>query len=92
MVLGPALFLIYVTDICEAVLDLNIRTQLSADDAKMYSVLDSGLSRDLNTACSRIALWAGNWLMHVASNKCIALRIANNRSIRKLCTSRKPRK
>jgi hypothetical protein len=40
----------------------------------MYSVLYFGLSRDLNIACSRIASWAENWQMRVASNKRIALR------------------
>jgi hypothetical protein len=35
------------------------------------------LSHDLSSACSRIASWAENWQMRIASNKCIALRITN---------------
>jgi hypothetical protein len=59
----PTLFLIYINDICEAVADLNVSVKLFADDAKLYSVLDFGLSHDLSSACSRIASWAENWQM-----------------------------
>jgi hypothetical protein len=45
------------------VADLNVSVKLFADDAKLYSVLDFGLSHDLSSACSRIASWAENWQM-----------------------------
>jgi hypothetical protein len=50
---------------------------LFADDAKIYSELDSDLSDDLRTACNRVVSWAENWQMRLATNKCIALRITN---------------
>jgi hypothetical protein len=68
-------FLIYINDICEAVAELNVSIKVFADDAKMYSLIDYGLSRYLNTACSRIESWAENGQMRLASNKCIAVRI-----------------
>lgn len=76
-VLGPTLFLIYINDLHDIVSDLNITVKLFADDAKIYSVLDAGLSDDLCTACSRITQWAENWQMRLALNKCNVLRITN---------------
>jgi hypothetical protein len=55
-VLGPTLFLLYVNDIYDEVSDLRVTVKLFADDAKIYTVLDSGLSDDLSTVCERIAL------------------------------------
>jgi hypothetical protein len=62
---------------CTTVHAVMFTMKLSADDAKIYSELDSGLSDDLCTACSRVASWAENWQMRLATNKCIALRITN---------------
>ena len=76
-VLGPTLFLMFVNDICDVVSDLNVTIKMFADDAKIYSVLDLGLADDLCTACNRIAYWAENWQMRIATNKCLALRITN---------------
>jgi ribonuclease P/MRP protein subunit RPP40 len=73
----PTLFLMFIINICDVVSDLNVTMKLFADDAKIYSELDSGLSDDLCTACSRVASWAENWQMRLATNKCIALRITN---------------
>jgi ribonuclease P/MRP protein subunit RPP40 len=79
-VLGPTLFLIFINDICDVVADLNVTMKLFADDAKIYSELDLGLSNDLCTACDRIMSWAENWQMRLATNKCTALRITNKTS------------
>ena len=45
----------FINDICEAVAGLNIPIEMFADEVKIYIVLDSGISRDLITACSCIA-------------------------------------
>ena len=67
----------FINDICDVVSDLDVIIKLFADDAKIYSELDSGLSDDLRTACSRVVPWAENRQMRLATNKCIALRITN---------------
>jgi hypothetical protein len=76
-VLGPTLFLVFINDIWDVVSDLNVTMKLFADDAEIYGELNSGLSDDLRTACSRVVSWAENWQMRLATNKCIALRITN---------------
>jgi hypothetical protein len=65
----------FINDICDVVSDLDVTMKLFADDAKIYSELDSGLSDDLCTACSSVASWVEKWQMHLATNKCIATRI-----------------
>jgi hypothetical protein len=66
-------------DIGEAVTNLNVTVELFADDTKMLNELDFASSRELKTACSRIASCAENWQMQIALNKGIALCITNKK-------------
>jgi hypothetical protein len=61
----------FINDIRDVVSDLNVTMKLFADDAKIYSELDSGRSDDLRTACNRVVSWAENWQMRLATSKCI---------------------
>jgi hypothetical protein len=53
-VLGPTLFVIFINDIADILIDLNVTMTLFADDVKMYSVVDLGISSDLLLACDRL--------------------------------------
>ena len=67
-VLGP---------IADILIDLNVTMKLFADDVKMYSVVDIGISSDLLLACDRLMKWAETWQMDIAVQKCSALRVTN---------------
>ena len=43
-VLGPTLFVIFINDIADILIDLNVTMKLFADDVKMYSVVESAHS------------------------------------------------
>ena len=76
-VLGPTLFVIFINDIADILIDLNVTMKLFADDVKMYSVVDIGISSDLLLACDRLMKWAETWQMDIAVQKCSALRVTN---------------
>ena len=62
-VLGPTLFVIFINDIADILIDLNVTMKLFAEDVKMYSVVDIDISSDLLLACDRLMKWAehGKW-------------------------------
>ena len=76
-VLGPTLFVIFINDIADILIDLNVTMKLFADDVKMYSVVDIDISSDLLLACDRLMKWAETWQMEIAVQKCSALRVTN---------------
>ena len=76
-VLGPTLFVIFINDIADILIDLNVTMKLFADDVKMYSVVDLGISSDLLLACDRLMKWAETWQMDIAVQKCSVLRVTN---------------
>ena len=53
-VLGPTLFVIFINDIADILIDLNVTMKLFADDVKMCSVVDIDISSDLLLACDRL--------------------------------------
>ena len=50
--------------------------KLFADDAKLYSSFAYN-SHDLQVVCDRLAVWAEEWQLRIAYNKCISHRISN---------------
>jgi ribonuclease P/MRP protein subunit RPP40 len=78
-VLGPTLFLLFINDITDQLNNLDVSVKLFADDLKLYSVLDVGVSLDLQRACDLISAWAADWQMQMSIEKCLCLRITNKK-------------
>ena len=68
-VLGPTLFVIFINDIADILIDLNVTMKLFADDIEMYSVVDIDISSVLLLACDRLMKWAETWQMEIAVQK-----------------------
>lgn len=67
-VLGPALFLIYINDICRT---LTSTIRLFADDALLHCPLSNCSSfNDFQDDLSRLEEWANNWNMSFNTKKC----------------------
>ena len=67
-VLGPVLFLIFINDLANKI---NIPTFLFADDAKLFTKINSSYDACiLNNFCQEITQWSDQWLMKVNKTKC----------------------
>ena len=79
-VLGPTLFIIFINDIADCVLNSSIR--LFADDAKLYKKIGDRnvdpfvLQADL----ARIVDWSNRWQLRLSKAKCKTLCITNRRN------------
>jgi hypothetical protein len=74
-VLGPILFLIFVSDIGTCVSQA-VTTKLFADDTKLYSILqDSNSCIDLQTTLDNISIWSDHWQLKLSPTKCTVMRI-----------------
>ncbi len=77
-VLGPLLFLLYINDIHDCVLDPGIKLKLFADDVKLYVIYDKCLMGDRSLLCDpleRILAWSCLWQLNLAIPKCFILYI-----------------
>ena len=80
-VLGPTLFLLFINDLCDEFADLDIKSQLFADDLKLFAACKpSGSCPDLTTALLRIESWCVTWQMNLAPDKCFCTRISGKAS------------
>ena len=75
-VLGPILFLIYVSDISD---DVSSNVILFADDTKLYSRVERQedchtLQEDIN----KLVNWSEKWLMRFNTEKCKVLHFGHN--------------
>ena len=69
-VLGPTLFLLYINDLCDEFADLDIKSQLFADDLKLFAACKpSGFCPDLATALLRMCSCCDTWHMHLARSR-----------------------
>ena len=75
-VLGPTLFLLFINDIEDILFGTSVRMKLFADDVKLYSSFACN-SHDLQVVCDRLTVWAEEWQIRIAYNKCISHRISN---------------
>ena len=77
-VLGPVLFLIFINDLANKI---NIPTFLFADDAKLFTKINSSYDACiLNNFCQEITQWSDQWLMKVNKTKCNVLSLTCNKS------------
>ena len=75
-VLGPTLFVMFVNDLPDTTAS---KTQLYADDAKIYApVLNPASSQVLQQDLSNIQKWSRTWQLPLNSQKCKALHIGKN--------------
>ena len=72
-ILGPHLFLIYVNDIPETVVNV---AKMFADDTKVYAeIIDHDACRSLQNDLTRLSAWSREWLLNFNATKCVVLRI-----------------
>ena len=74
-VLGPLLFLIYINDLPECMLN---RVSLFADDLKMIG--KSSMKNSIQTDLDQLVAWQNTWLLYfnTADQKCKVLHVGNN--------------
>ena len=75
----PTLFLLFINDVTDQLNNLDVSVKLFADYLKVYSVLDVGVSLDLQRACDLNSAWATDWQMQMSIEKCLCLRITNKK-------------
>jgi len=77
-VLGPVLFILFVNDITDCMLD-NVAVKLFADDAKMYTVIDDVIIRSNQLQLSLDLVAADHWQLKLSPLKCSVMRLTGNR-------------
>ena len=81
-VLGPSLFLIFINDICDIQLALDVIFKLFADDLKVYALCDSHCnSRALIDTLSLIEEWSAKWQLPLAIDKCSSVHFGKRPTI-----------
>jgi hypothetical protein len=84
-VLGPLLFLIYINDLAD-VFPENVVSKYFADDAKLYTEIESGNDVDeLQYSLDLLADWAVKWQLSVSFLKCSTIDIAVGKKIQAYC-------
>jgi len=77
-VLGPLLFVIYINDLC-AILSPGITAKLFADDAKLYTEIQTAEGIDKLQMCfDNLSSWANEWQLNISISKCSSIDIGNN--------------
>jgi len=65
-VLGLTLFLLFINDVADLFVDINISCKLYADDIKQYSCINTTLSQDhLNYAINKLYEWSNVWQLQI---------------------------
>ena len=67
------MFLLFINDIEDILFGTSVRMKLFADDVKLFAYN----SHDLQDVCDRLTVWAEEWQLRIAYNKCISHRISN---------------
>ena len=76
-VLGPILFNIFINDISDNFSD-DVRTQLFADDLKLYTDLDlTHTPNTLQIHLDHIQTWSAKWQLYISNNKCFHFTIGH---------------
>ena len=83
-VLGPLLYIIYINDL-SYVFSKNVTPKLFADDAKLYTVVETqGDVDDLQESINKLSNWATNWQLKIAFDKCNVIDFATKAASRQL--------
>lgn len=76
-VLGPILFILYINDI-DCVCCGNVKLQLFADDAKIYSSINiDRASVSLQQSLDNLCHWASDWQLVINISKCAVLSVCS---------------
>jgi len=60
----------------------NVNVKLFADDAKIYTVINSNVSSNqLQNSLDLVAVWAENWQLSLSASKCSVMRISSSRLV-----------
>ena len=80
-VLGPVLFLIFIDDLTQTILNSNVK--LFADDVKLYKVIrdPNENSIQLQNALDAVVKWSNKWQLRLAPNKCQVLHLNSKRNL-----------
>lgn len=77
-VLGPILFLVFVNDVVD-LFGSGLNLKLYADDVKLYTTIhDISSVGVLQSGLDKLILWANEWQLGIAINKCSVLHIGKN--------------
>ena len=84
-VLGPILFLIYINDLPDGVVNSTVR--LFADDCIIYRPIRSKIDTELlQSDLDSVGSWEKTWLMQFNAEKCFTMRAGRSKAIiNKLC-------
>jgi len=77
-VLGRTLFLLFINDVADLFVDMDISCKLYADDIKLYSCINTTrpMSQDhLNYAINKLYEWSNVWQLQIAVDKCFVCNI-----------------
>ena len=77
-VLGPLLFVIFITDITNLFANNNCKCKLYADDLKLYSVLETSADCNiLQQKLNAIYEWSSKWQLLISYKKCNVMYVGN---------------
>ena len=77
-VLGPLLFLLFISDIVDE-FGVFLTAKLFADDVKIYVVIDGPFKIDcLQLGFDKLHSWPVKWLLNIAAHKCCVLHVGRN--------------
>ena len=74
--IGPMMFVTYINELAEILVDYNVGVKLFADELKIYATLSSSIeAANLQSALSRVYKRATMWQLSVSTTKCCILHI-----------------
>ena len=77
-VLGPALFLLFINDICDIFDEVNVKCKLYADDSKLYSCYNVNVPQnDLMIAIGQLHKRSLTWQLQIAIDRCFVCTVSN---------------
>ena len=69
---SPTLFLLFINDVADLFVDTDISCKLYADDIKLYSCINTTLSREhLNDSINKLYEWNNVWQLQIAVDQCV---------------------